>query len=68
MDEDIVIVMVRKADGEMYVFEFLPTVRNCQQVQRQAGRWAANPELSFSWEDSAKVCCELRRVLAEVGP
>lgn len=34
-----------------------------QEVLQMAGRWAANPELSFTWWDAAKFTREVEKAL-----
>ena len=49
---DLNLFMLEKG-GEKYVFIF--DDRNRAAIVRAAGRFAANPELSFSWYDAALV-------------
>ena len=49
--DDREIVALTKPDGERYVFLWQTGQR--ADLLRTFGRFAADPELSFSWEDAA---------------
>jgi hypothetical protein len=50
MDDDMQLIAVYKG-GE--VFAILFNGQRRIDVLRQLGRWAANPELNFTWADAA---------------
>ena len=56
--EDVNVMAVIKGD-ERYVFLFDDA--NSVEVMRQAGRFAANPDLSFSWYDAAILSQRVRQ-------
>ena len=49
-----------KPDGEQYVFLF--TDRSRTEVLQQIGRFAANPDLSLTWYDAAKLVLRLKQI------
>ena len=57
---DVSVVALRKGD-EGYVF--LWDDANRDAVLRQIGRWAATPDLSFSWNDAALCAQKVRQVV-----
>ena len=62
VDNGINAVAVVKGD-ERYVFLFDDKRRT--EVLLTAGRWAANPELSFSWYDAYTISARLRTMKGE---
>ena len=54
-DEPIQMVSTR-ASGEYYMIAY----RDPKEAQMQLGRWAANPDLSFSWYDAARMGKQIR--------
>ena len=56
--DDLNAVVLEKS-GEKYVFLF--TDENRSECIRTLGRFASNPELSFSWYDAALLCQRIRR-------
>jgi len=58
-DINVVAVVKGKAKPHEY-FIFLYDDANRTEILRQAGRWAANPELSFSWYDAAVAAQKIR--------
>ena len=54
-------VSVVKGD-ERYIIVFIEATK--AGAMRQLGRWAANPELSFTWYDAA---CATQRIRAELA-
>jgi hypothetical protein len=54
---DLYVLMLAKGE-ERYVFLF--DDGNCTETLRQIGRYAANPELSFTWHDAAILSQEIR--------
>jgi hypothetical protein len=51
---------------ERYVFLF--DDNNRSEVLRTLGRYASNPELSFSWYDAAVLSQKIRQVTTEAEP
>jgi len=47
---------------ERYIF--LYSDKHRAEAQRQCGRFAANPDLSFSWYDAAQVSQKIRQAAA----
>lgn len=45
-------------DGHKYVLPFTSDYK--AEALRTLGRWASNPELSFTWWDAAKMSSEIR--------
>lgn len=62
MAGDINIVAIVKGD-ERYVFMFDEDSR--AETLRTLGRYASNPELSFSWYDAAVLSQKIRKVSAQ---
>jgi hypothetical protein len=58
MDE-INILAIQKPNGERYIFLFDDA--NRKETLRQLGRYAMNPELSFTWYDAAVVSQKIRQ-------
>ena len=56
-DEDVYVLRLDK-DGERYVFFY--TEDRKSDVLRRLTEWAANPDLSFSWHDAARLSHEIR--------
>lgn len=52
-------IQVLQKGKEIYCFLYVDEQRN--ECIRTLGRFAANPELSFSWYDAAKLCQAIRR-------
>lgn len=63
MSQDINVLALVKGE-ERYVFLF--DDNNRSEVLRTLGRYASNPELSFSWYDAAVLSQKVRQVTAEV--
>ncbi|HRX80674.1 MAG TPA: hypothetical protein P5307_16510 [Pirellulaceae bacterium] len=63
MSQDINVLALVKGE-ERYVFLF--DDNNRSEVLRQLGRYASNPELSFTWYDAAVLSQKVRQVTAEV--
>lgn len=58
-DINVVAIVKGKAEPrEKWIF--LYDDANRTEILRQAGRWAANPELSFSWYDAAVASQKIR--------
>ena len=55
---DEVYVLDYAKDGQRYIFLF--DEANRVETLRQAGRFAANPELSFNWHDAAIISQHVR--------
>lgn len=60
---DDIHVLVLAKGNERYAF--LYTDRTRVEVLRTLGRFASNPELSFSWFDAATLSCRIRKLEAE---
>jgi len=58
MDKDIKVIALIKG-GEQYVF--LYNENNRAETLRLLGRYASNPELSFSWYDAAVLSQKIRQ-------
>ncbi len=52
-------------DGEKYIFRF--DDRSQRQLLGVFGRFAANPELNFSWHDAAVASKKLREICPAAG-
>lgn len=63
MSQDINVLALVKGE-ERYVFLF--DDNNRSEALRTLGRYASNPELSFSWYDAAVLSQKIRQVAAEV--
>lgn len=57
--EEVRIVVVAKG-WERYVFLFTDSQSQRDEVRRIAGRFASDPDLSFTWYESALVSQQLR--------
>lgn len=55
---DVLVTGIVKGD-EKYVILYSPS--NAAEAVRTCGRWALNPDLSFSWYDAASVSKQIRR-------
>ncbi len=62
MSQEINVLALVKGE-ERYVFLF--DDNNRSEVLRTLGRYASNPELSFSWYDAAVLSQKIRQVTAE---
>ncbi|HBE70809.1 MAG TPA: hypothetical protein DDW52_21905 [Planctomycetaceae bacterium] len=62
MDQEINVLALVKGE-ERYVF--LYNDENRVETLRTLGRYAANPELSFSWYDAAVMSKKIRDIAAE---
>ena len=63
-DEEVCCLCLTKGD-ERYTLLFTPlTVRQALQA---VGRWAAHPQLSFSWYDAAVLGQAIRKSAREMG-
>lgn len=58
-DVNVVAIVKNKTTPHEY-WIFLCDDANKTEILRQAGRWATNPELSFSWYDAATVSQKIR--------
>ena len=58
-------VLALVKDGERYIF--LYDDRSASQVLQTLGRYAADPELSFSWYDAAVLSQRVRQLQAEAA-
>lgn len=59
-DEDEFAVAT-KIDGHYFAVMF--DEATAEEARRTCGRWAANPDLPFTWMDAAKMCLKIREVL-----
>lgn len=55
-----VLALVKHDTGERYVFLFRDDQRD--ECRRTFGRFAANPDLSFTWHDAAVLGSKLRNI------
>lgn len=62
MSKDINVLALVKGE-ERYIFLF--DDNNRSEALRTLGRYASNPELSFSWYDAAVLSQKIRQVTAE---
>ena len=60
MKDLFVVAMVKQATNERYVFLYDDESRG--DVLRQFGKFAADPELSFSWHDAAIMATKIRQL------
>lgn len=60
--EDVTILVLVKGD-ERYVFHY--TDANRAEALRMLGRFASNPELSFTWYDVAVLAQKIRQQAAD---
>ncbi len=58
--EDINVLALAKGD-ERYIVQFTDAKR--AEALRTLGRWASNPELSFTWYDAATLSQKVRQEL-----
>ena len=58
LSEDVRVIALVKTNGERYVFFWI--AENRAEVLRTLGRFAVNPELSFSWYDAALLSQKIR--------
>jgi hypothetical protein len=58
-------VLALVKDGERYIF--LYDDQSAAQVLQTLGRYAADPELSFSWYDAAVLSQRVRHLQAEAA-
>lgn len=65
VSEDINVLALVKGD-ERYIFLYSDSNRS--QTLRLLGRYASNPDLSFSWYDAAILSQKIRRQAHEVDP
>ncbi len=70
MSKDINILALAKGE-ERYIFLYNDTTRS--EMLRTLGRYASNPELSFSWYDAAVMSQKVRKArkrstVAEAAP
>ena len=63
MTKDVNVLSMVKGNGERYVWIYCDSHR--KRTLRHLGRFAANPELSFSWHDAAVLGS---RVMADKEP
>lgn len=64
MSQEINVLALVKGE-ERYIFLF--DDNNRSEALRQLGRYASNPELSFSWYDAAVLSQKIRQVTAEAA-
>lgn len=57
---DINVLALVKGQAERYVWLFGDTEDDRASVRRSFGRFAANPELSFTWYDAAVLSKRIR--------
>ncbi|MEZ6064840.1 MAG: hypothetical protein R3B90_03835 [Planctomycetaceae bacterium] len=57
-------VLALVKDGERFVFMY--DDESCSQLLQTLGRYAADPELAFSWYDAAVLSQKVRRLQQEV--
>lgn len=62
MDRNVNVIALVK-DGERYVF--LYDDQSTAQLLQTLGRYAADPELNFTWYDAAVLSQKVRRLQAE---
>jgi len=62
MDRNVNVIALVK-DGERYVF--LYDDQSVSQLLQTLGRYAADPELNFTWYDAAVLSQKVRRLQAE---
>jgi len=55
-----VVAVVKNKTAPLEYFIFLYDDANRTEILRQAGRWAANPELAFTWYDCAVAAEKIR--------
>ena len=65
MDCGEINVLALVKGSEKYVFLFDDD--NRVETLRQIGRYAMNPELSFTWYDAAVMSCKIRRAATPDG-
>jgi hypothetical protein len=53
------VLMLVKENGERYIFQYDADTRS--EVLRRLGRFASNPDLSFSWYDAAQLSQKIRQ-------
>ena len=64
MSQDVNVVALVKGD-ERYIFLFNDEQKG--QTLRTLGKYASNPELSFSWYDAAVLSQKVRRAVRKTG-
>ena len=57
-DDEIIVLGLQKANGERYAFIYDEAGRG--ECLRMLGRYAADPDLSFSWHDAAALSQRIR--------
>ena len=65
MSQDVNVLALVKGE-ERYVFLFDDSNRT--ETLRQLGRFASNPELSFTWYDAAVLSQKIRQTVPEASP
>ena len=60
LDADIAVTALVKK-SERYIVMYHDTAKDRTEVLRQLGRWASNPDLSFSWYDAAALSQKVRK-------
>ncbi len=60
-DTQNVVALVR-SNGEKYVFMYPDGDENRKAALRCLGRFASNPDLSFSWYDAAALSLKIRQM------
>ena len=64
MSQDVNVVALVKGD-ERYLFLFSDEQKG--ETLRTLGKYASDPELSFSWYDAAVLCQKVRRAVRKKG-
>lgn len=64
MADELHVLMLEKG-CERYIFSW--TIPNTEAVLQAMGRFASNPELSFSWYDAAVLCQRVRQKACEAA-
>jgi hypothetical protein len=57
---DVLICAIEKCSGERYIVLYDDSPEERREALRTLGRWAADPELSFTWYDAAYMSGRIR--------
>jgi hypothetical protein len=60
---DTNVLILARTNGERYVFHYRDD--NRQECLRTLGKFASNPDLSFSWRDAAQLSERMRQQTLE---
>ena len=60
-DDIFVLALIKKNNGERYIFLF--TEDNTTETLQTLGRYASNPDLSFTWWDAAVMSQRVRQIV-----